>query len=87
MMEINRLGGETPVTGRVNGSNEGGSRKAGKAEGGAQRPVSGLNGLFRKDDSAGAARAGNVERLRAEIAGGNYNPDPLQVARKILGME
>lgn len=88
MIEINRISGGFPGAGRINEvPDNGGSKKAEKAVLNEVDTLTSLGACIRKDSAGSAARAEKVESLRLAVASGTYSPDPLEVARKILGAE
>lgn len=91
MMEINRLAAGLQGSGRVDGSGKcDGSGKAGRAaraEDAGNDSLSSLGVDLIASGPRDPARAARVESIRAAIASGTYAPDPVLVARKILGAE
>ena len=87
MMEINGLPRD-PAAGRVEGSpQDGSSRKAERRTDPAQTCSFSIELAFPEDRAVLAAREERVQGLKAAIAAGAYDPDPAQVARKVLGLE
>ncbi len=88
MIDINRLAGELSGAARTSETlKNDAAGKARKASCGMENSLLSLKVQFPDTENCKAARAEKVEALKAAIEAGNYNPDPLLVARKILGVE
>lgn len=87
MMEINGLPRDAS-SGRVEGSPADGAPRRTERRSAAEAASSFTIDLaFPEDRKVAEAREERVARLKAAITAGTYNPDPAQVARKVLGLE
>jgi anti-sigma28 factor (negative regulator of flagellin synthesis) len=88
MMEINRLAGEIAGTGRAQEPvKSDGARKQDKISLCVGSSLLSLGVKFPESKDAVTARTEKVEALKAAVAAGTYNPDPMLVAAKVLGVE
>lgn len=88
MMEINRLSGEIGGAGRAQEPVKGeGARRQDKISRCVEKSLLSLGVKFPESKDEVTARTEKVEALKAAVAAGTYNPDPMLVAAKVLGVE